>query len=53
MGVDDCQRNDLILIMNPPDFQWNIHIKKQNTRMFTGTHCEYFGSFMYKDVTLV
>jgi hypothetical protein len=22
MGVDDFQRNDLILIMIPPDFQW-------------------------------
>ena len=21
--------------------------------MFTGTHCEYLGTFMYKDVTVV
>ncbi len=39
--------------MNPPDFKWNIQIKTQNTRMFTGTHCEYLGTFMYKDVTVV
>jgi hypothetical protein len=39
--------------MNPPDFKWNIQIKKQKTRLFTGTHCEYLGTFMYKDVTVV
>ena len=39
--------------MNPPDFKWNIQIKTQKTRMFTGTHCEYLGTFICKDVTVV
>ncbi len=53
VDVDDFYRNDLILIMNPPDFKWNIQMKKQKTRMFTGTNCEYLGTFMYEDVTVV
>ncbi len=53
MSVDDFLRNDLILKTSPPLLKWNRQIKKHNTRLFTGTHCEYLGTVMYRDFTVV